>query len=99
MNTTRPKPTSSAGFTIMEIIVVVLIILLLMAIIIPSLQLARRNAQTVATQALLNSITTGIEEYYNTPEFKGTFPPSTPFSYGGTIPNPRGRRALREEMC
>ena len=76
----RANPERSAykreGFTLIELLVVVAIIALLMAVLMPSLQRAKRQAGSVACQSNLKQLGVVVAMY--TDDFNGTFHEESP---------------------
>lgn len=62
--TTRRTKARGAGFTIMELLVVMSIIILLVGMLVPAVNIARRNAGDAATRTFLGSIAMGMEAYH-----------------------------------
>ncbi len=56
---------SGPGFTLVELLVVVAILVLLLAISLPVLGMVRERAKVAASQATINTISTGLDLYYN----------------------------------
>src|SRR5690349_12004758 len=61
-----------AGFTLVELLVVIGIIALLVAILLPTLNKARKNAYAVQCQSNVRQIGQGLMMYAN--EYKGWYP-------------------------
>jgi prepilin-type N-terminal cleavage/methylation domain-containing protein/prepilin-type processing-associated H-X9-DG protein len=64
-----------AGFTLIELLVVIGIITVLVGVLLPSLMLARKNAQTIQCASNLRQFTTALINY--SIEFRGAFPPNS----------------------
>ena len=90
---TTKAQSKSAGFSLVEILVVIAIIGLLVGLLVPSLSYAKTRAKITKTRTLLQAIESGLEMYYNDPNFGGEYPPSVWDDRDPDKTNPWGGRS------
>jgi prepilin-type processing-associated H-X9-DG protein len=79
MAPTRKKPRSTGAFTLVELLVVIGIIAILIGVLLPTLNSARKSANTIKCAANLRAIGQLVTDY--TARYRGTYPAA--FIYAG----------------
>ncbi len=81
-----PQPSSRRGFTLIELLVVISIIALLVAILLPSLQKARRQARAIHCASNLHALGHSLQIYAS--EYNSAIPRDIDGSQGQQLPYP-----------